>query len=107
MKIRRGFVSNSSSSSYVVFIPDKFDIEKIEINEENLDEYETTKEKVIQAYNRLINEGEVWAEESGYGAVDVLEIILKDFIVGQYSSGPESEKIVMVDKEKIKELMKG
>jgi hypothetical protein len=34
MKIRNGFVSNSSSSSFVILLPDNFDINSIDFDAE-------------------------------------------------------------------------
>ena len=46
MKIRNGFVSNSSSSSFVVLLPENFDVEKHEAITE-IDATEPMKGKVL------------------------------------------------------------
>jgi hypothetical protein len=53
MKIRQGFVSNSSSSSFVVMLPEGY----------NVPEAET--DQVKEVFHILLTEGELWQEEMG------------------------------------------
>ena len=103
MRIRNGFVSNSSSSSFVVIIPKNFELPKIDY--ETLDEFSVNEEDVINAFNRLKN-GDMIFEEDDDGVFNILEDILSDFILHEFSTSGGEGFIEMADIQKVKELLK-
>ena len=75
MKIRTGFVSNSSSSSYIVRLPPDFDLSKIDIKkiidndkysswEEVEQELGITEEMISEAISVFLNQG--WLHTGDY-----------------------------------------
>lgn len=105
MKIRTGFVSNSSSSSFVVFIPDGF-IPDWNKYKELMEDNETTSEECQLAYDELLQEGELW-EEGNYSTSDIFSQMFQDedMIIASFDSGPDSGQTVLANKDKIMKLI--
>jgi len=109
MKTRNGFVSNSSSSSYVVYLPDNF---KLDLKSEdvqrrfddtygedgNIDEFSG---EVQEAFEALMAEGEVDTSTEGAGA---LEDLLANYVIASFGSGPDGGCIVLANKERIRKI---
>ncbi len=98
MKIRTGFVSNSSSSSYVVLLPQGFEA--------------TVDEELKPLVNSLITDGELWMEQvaedydDGYDLYDALVEKVEQYVIATMDGASEDGKIVLADITKVKELIK-
>jgi len=93
MKIRNGFVSNSSSSSFVVLLPE--DVEK-----------ERPVDDLTPYANQLIEQGELWREEIDDGdAYDRLVESLTRYVVATLHGGPDEERIVVANNEKVRAII--
>jgi hypothetical protein len=106
MKIRNGFVSNSSSSSFVILLPKNFDINTIDFEAElEKCEYdETDAERVKEAMEEFIKNGELWEQES-YEEVDIIHNILKKYVVTSFDGGPDDGKIVLLNTKKVYKIL--
>lgn len=106
MKIRRGFVSNSSSSSFVILLPIKFDINNVDFNQywDIMDECEINKDGVIEVFNKLVSEKSLW-EEDNQGGCDVLKEIFEKYIVATIECGPDDGQLILADRDKVKEII--
>ena len=105
MKIRTGFVSNSSSSSFIVLLPDNYDWEKeadsfieangIEINDEINEEKfkESVKECVRDAY---------FEQYDNYCVFKVLSELFKDYVMLELDVGSDRGEICILEKQKPK-----
>ena len=101
MKIRHGFVSNSSSSSYIVVLPENFDIEKFIASNFTPDEeagclihYKThlvVQHDLVSVLKQLKAGGEI-AECSDEGGeiYDSLCDLLSPFMIADVYGGPDS-----------------
>lgn len=112
MKIRAGFVSNSSSSSFVIMLPKNFDAdmfidnmtdEEIEglIEEHNM----KNKDQIKDILRSCVNDGGTWNGEKGYYMCTEL---LNDFVVTTVEGGPDDGSIsIMSEKERdrLKDLL--
>ena len=108
MKMRNGFVSNSSSSSYVVYLPDNFKlnlgtpaIEKLLsefYDHMDIDEF---RGEIQEALDELMAEGEIGSETAGEGA---LVYILGPYIIASFDTGPDSGCIALANKDKIRQI---
>ncbi len=103
MKISNGFVSNSSSSSYVVFIPDDFDLDYEYIQDESDGEIEAD---ILRDFVMKLRSGEdIWFE-SGYNECEILieKLNEKGLVLTSIDTGPDSGIISCVDVDKIKKI---
>lgn len=92
MKIRKGFVSNSSSSSYIVLLPEDF-------------EKELPEDELVDIVNKLVTEKELWEYEEDGEIYDVLLEKLNRYIVAELDGGPDSGKIVIANPEKVRTII--
>lgn len=114
MKRRTGFISNSSSSSFVIYIPDSLTVTKDDIK--NDPSYQRiSKEREYSGYSRL-HIGELLADiknlKKGKGATACYETnyewlreYFDEYIVGSFDTGPDEGQLVPLDKDKLKKLM--
>jgi len=113
MKIRSGFVSNSSSSIFVILFPPKFDkksiLDKIEENSEFgevCDDYNITekalKDKVLKA---LKSEDDIY-EYDDHKVMRVLEeVIPSKYIVASFDTSSDMGQMIFLDTNKIEEIL--
>jgi hypothetical protein len=113
MKIRQGFVSNSSSSSFVVFLPENF-IETIDFDKiANGDEKFPTKnfKKLIE---KLIEDEGLYMEEMydffkkkerDYDLRDILDEILEPYVIASMETGPDEGQIMVADRVQIEKIL--
>lgn len=101
MKIRHGFVSNSSSSSFAVILPKDFDPYTYDFTK--LPEWSQYEEEDLAAIQgemeRLIKEGSLWDEEMSY--CYIIDQALDDvgYIVCSFEGGPDMGQRAVVDGE--------
>ena len=117
MKIRQGFVSNSSSSSFVVLIPTNFelndsDIDKFIQNAEDLaiDDEESVfefKTKVFSSIEDLNLGCTIYQQDIDSDIFNNLYEYFKenDMIITSVESGPDEDKIISVTEFKIKNIL--
>ena len=123
MKIKTDFVTNSSSTSFIVFIPKDFIIEKKHITPDNLkydfgdllEHANNDWEKALYALNDgievLKEKGVIWSDglkvQKGYEGFYALHCILmeQDFELDQYDSDSEDGKIHNVGKHSEKIML--
>ena len=110
MKIRAGFVSNSSASSFLVLLPSDFDFDNIDLSEyqNKMDDNECDEAEVKRAFGVLSTMGELWQPDSP--AWFVLSEILNPYVINTEEIHSDGEgKISLVDgkgRQKIQDLMK-
>ena len=101
MKSRNGFVSNSSSSSFVIWLPDGFDLEvflddidwdKLEDKKENK---KLDREKITEAIKEVIMKGRT----SLWGIEKPFEAIMEKFIVVAFHNSDQPEARLVVDND--------
>ena len=93
MKIKTDFVTNSSSSSFIVFIPESYKLHKnriegskeykeyIEMEEPNLKDRVTLMDELIKLMNLLKDGKEVTVGPYGYEGLILFEVLEKDCLV--------------------------
>lgn len=107
MKIRQGFVSNSSSSSFVLLLPRNFDVDMYVDNMEDseisgiIKEYDMEdKNEVKEIFHKLVKDAYLYGEDN-YKAFNVCSDVLKEFIVTEVEGGPgESSISLMTESER-------
>jgi len=123
MKIRNGFVSNSSSSSFVVLLPKNFDakdfvdknINKLDsyIAEDILDNFEYegddedgfVKEKTIEIINKFIKHKSVYQYDDGCD-MSVIESLLEDYVIASMDVSSDSGCGVLLNTDKVEKILK-
>lgn len=121
MKIRAGFVSNSSSSSFVVLLPQDWNPTDEEIiaagddlvYELDLDDEEHSEELFVQEtrshIKQLKNDNHTLWERKSNGVFDCLEQLFIDkyrnMVIASAASGPDDGKIISADRTKLRKLL--
>ena len=103
MKIRNGFVSNSSSSSFVILLPENF---KLDLSDVDFEDYEVEEKDVQDAFDNLLRDKEIWDEEYGEEN-EVLGDALEDYIVATIDTSPEGGQLILADPKKVKKILLG
>ena len=105
MIVRLGFVSNSSSSSFVVFVPKSFkpDWDKYK---DMIEDRELTNDGCQEAYDELLKKGDLWDEENH--ASTILKHMFRDagLIVAAIDTSSDMGQITIVNKDRITKLIK-
>ena len=104
MKVRAGFVSNSSSSSFIVLIPNNFDIQTINFEKYKNEYCYSENEDIIKAFRKLKRTGS-YCEGDDYMCFNILGNILEEFLVCD-SYINTSNEIVSINKNKINKILK-
>jgi hypothetical protein len=128
MKFRSGFVSNSSSSSFVYLFPDDFDVNKIDWEKFDFTDYaaeacyddaaeveddgnpveagseENMKADIVKGLKKFFKEKELWYEEDG-SICTAIEMLFSDYVIAEIDGGPEDGKVILADKAKVKKIL--
>jgi hypothetical protein len=113
MKIRNGFVSNSSSSSFVVMLPKNFDPKLFVDNmtDEEIDNAfqwdNYTREEIFNAISRLYTDKCLYQYDDSK-EMNICSELLDEFIITSTEGGPDDGTISLVsdeEREKIKNLL--
>lgn len=121
MKIRQGFVSNSSSSSFVVLLPQDWNPTDEEIitagddlvYELDLDDKEHSEKLFLQKVRKNIrqlksNNHTLW-EANSYDVFNCLEQLFinkyRDMVIASVAGGPDDGKIISADRKKLRKLI--
>ena len=112
MKIRSGFVSNSSSSSFVTVLPIGFDPHSYDFSillayQDEQDDKDLTNEKVAIEMNKMIKRKINYFYDCDINYLDVIEEALDDvgFKVASTNTGPDEGTIGIVKGERIMEFL--
>ena len=108
MKVRNGFVSNSSSSSYVILLPEEFNVNEIDLTKFDFesDWYEDEEidfDDIKQTLNDLITDKEIWQEDST-NYYYVLKIV-EDYTIAEVDVSSEGGTIILADYKKVKNII--
>jgi len=116
MKIRHGFVSNSSSSSFAVMLPENFDPRSYDYTK--LPEYQQygptqwtpdrvapTNDQVADEMEKLIKAGSMWYEQLEYPYLLSEALTDVGLIVASFEGGPDMSQMAIVDRDEIREFM--
>lgn len=112
MKIRNGFVSNSSSSSFVILLPENFvetiDFEKITRGDEDfpLDDFKRLINDFVKRRKGMWMEEIQEYDEQDYDFVDIIYELTRPYVVADVETGSgDGGSYVVLDREKIKAML--
>lgn len=101
MKIRLSFVSNSSSSSFVVILPDNFNIDDLDLSK-HVSDY-SSEDDLRLSLMKLIKDGEIYGE-SGDSHVCAVAEVLEDFIAAEFRE-TSYDQMLLLDNKKVKAVI--
>jgi hypothetical protein len=112
MKIRTGFVSNSSSSSFVACLPDNFDINTINFEEwaQRASEYHSHKTFTTEDIKKMTEDCILYngcCEEDTF--FHIAPDMFKDYIICQVDVSSDSGSFAFLntkEKQKLREILK-
>ena len=106
MKIRHQFVSNSSSTSFVVLLPENFCPETVDLTgvKEQMSEYEVDEDGVREGLRSLISNDQLWEEEC-YDSWFVISELLSDYRLAGIDTGPDAGVISLADRSAVKKVL--
>jgi len=110
MKVRNGFVSNSSSSSFVVLLPENFlktiDYENITQGNEDfpLDQFKEVLEKLVNENGIYLEEIYEYDEEDSE-FINIIEELIEPYTIADMDSGPDEGQIIVADVNKVKKIL--
>ena len=111
MKIRTGFVSNSSSSSFVLLLPENF-IENIDFDKVTDGDEDFPLDEFKRMLNDLVDTGGLWVdgiydeyEMDDRSFYDLLYDLISPFVIANIDGPSGGDQIVIVDREKIKKML--
>ena len=118
MKIRLGFVSNSSSSSYTVLLPDDFTVDKIDWErkwvKDSLEEYEDGPEELRKMVGKALDElkkGEVvysseYDDQYPYQVYSIRREGLSEYVIASAEGGASGcDSIAGARTDKVREIL--
>lgn len=115
MKVRTGFVSNSSSSSFVVLFPksgitfeqliEKFGADKYANLRDMYDD--VTDDSVRNRFDDLVWHGYISEDATSDGSYDVFQDLIRDYVIASVDGASGDGQIVLVAPEQIEKILKG
>lgn len=106
MKVRNGFVSNSSSSSFIMLIPKNFNIDDYDFssNQKTLDYNDTNEEEVKTLFKKLQKEEYL----DGYDGDNyyALTEIFNDLVIASIETGPDDGHVTLLSDKEIEKIKK-
>lgn len=111
MKTRHGFVSNSSSSSFIILLPDNFDLRQKEFTIDE-DEYDgLTKDELFKVWDKILEDNGGWEETCQNESYRLLtDSLLSDYIISKVNSGPDESQLIIINgtqRTKVKDILSG
>jgi len=117
MKIKADFVTNSSSTVYIVFVPPNYELNEEELqkvaqkhwddgegNSDSFDTAEEYKERVLEDFEDFMGDSFMY-EEDTMGFYTLKEILTSKFEILSIDVGPDSGQIRNISSEKVKEII--
>ena len=111
MKIRNGFVSNSSSSSYVILLPKDFDVNSFSVSDEKIQKLNKWREDEDKWDQNRIREEITnfilykYANPNDSGNYDVLAEVLEEYVIATIETGPDSGEAILIDADKALQIL--
>jgi len=104
MKVRNGFVSNSSSSSFIMLIPESFNIDEFDFTpyQKKLGYNDTNEEEVIKLFKKLQKQKSLWHGDN----YDVITEIFDEFVITSVETSSEDGGVDILSNKSIKKLKK-
>jgi hypothetical protein len=116
MKIRQSFVSNSSSTSYVVLFPEGATVDNLEftdldrqvgrlMDDEGIERDEAVK-ILKDGVTRLLGDGCILEYDDPILG-HILPDLLEDYVIDSIDTGPDAGQVSAADTKKVKKILLG
>ena len=107
MKSRRGFVSNSSSTSFVVYIPDY--VRSVDLVTQVMEEMEVSADdgEISNAIGCVRSNGGSFCQQEGFTLFASMRNVLKPYVIAEFDVGSDRGEFIGADKTLLKKLQAG
>lgn len=113
MKVRSGFVSNSSSSSFVVLLPENF-LENVDYDKITNGDEDFPLDSFKELLNEIIANDGIWMEDvyyknrrrnDDYDFRELIDTLFDPYTIASFDTGPDEGQMVIANPKKVKEIL--
>lgn len=115
MRIKADFVTNSSSTAYILYVPSNYELDENDLHkaaneywpdwEDEFPTLELFKKRILEDFEDFVGNKELWYEDSIIGYSTLVDILVDKFQVIAINVDSSSGQMHLISPDKIKEII--